>query len=153
MGSNPITLVWQDCHLCFSSCEIAEKNSFPTLAESWLKSHRTARCGCSGVYPTMPELAYFFSYWTNVVPLQFSHPYDTQVLAYHLKSLYRGVCKLCRVPIMVLEQIANLSVVSSACRFKSYTLRYVNTCAETNVGNGRTETSCWHYTFTLDKHR
>ena len=83
-----------------------------------------------------------FPYWTNVVPLQFSHPYDTQVLAYHLKSLYRGVCKLCRVPIMVLEQIANLSVVSSACRFKSYTLRYVNTCAETNVGNGRTETSC-----------
>lgn len=27
----------------------------------------------------------------------------------------------CRVPIMVLEQIANLSVVYSACRFESYT--------------------------------
>ena len=73
--------------------------------------------------PRCPNLHTFFPYWTNVVPLQFSHPYDTQVLAYHLKSLYRGVCKLCRVPIMVLEQIANLSVVSSACRFKSYTLR------------------------------
>ena len=30
----------------------------------------------------------------------------------------------CRVPIMVLEQIANLSVVNSACRFESYTRRF-----------------------------
>lgn len=30
----------------------------------------------------------------------------------------------CRVPIMVLEQIANLSVVYSACRFESYTRRF-----------------------------
>ena len=57
-----------------------------------------------------------------------------------------------RVPIMVLEQIANLSVVNSACGFESRTLRCVNTCAETNVGNGRTETSCWHYQFILGKH-
>ena len=53
---------------------------------------------------------------------------------------------------MVLEQIANLSVVNSACGFESRTLRCVNTCAETNGGNGRTETSCWHYQFTLGKH-
>lgn len=33
---------------------------------------------------------------------------------------------LCRVPIMVLEQIANLSVVNSACRFESYTRRFWN---------------------------
>ena len=32
---------------------------------------------------------------------------------------------------MVLEQIANLSVVNSACGFESCTLRCVNTCAET----------------------
>lgn len=31
--------------------------------------------------------------------------------------------KICRVPINVLEQIANLSVVNSACGFESYTLR------------------------------
>ena len=31
---------------------------------------------------------------------------------------------LCRIPIMVLEQIANLSVVNSACRFESYTRRF-----------------------------
>ena len=30
----------------------------------------------------------------------------------------------CCVPIMVLEQIANLSVVNSACRFESYTQRF-----------------------------
>ena len=75
MGSNPITPVWQDYAIfVFLLAKSRRKTPFPHQRKA-VKSHRTARCGCSGVYPTMPELTYFF----RTGPMQFHYNFLTPI--------------------------------------------------------------------------
>ena len=111
MGSNPITPVWQDYAIfVFLLAKSRRKTPFPHQRKA-VKSRHKARCGCSGVYPTMPEPTCFFPHRLYNSITTFT-PITHRCLHTILKA-YTEVYAILAYSSVVERQTVNLQVVGS----------------------------------------